>query len=65
MLGKAKVMGYENLVEARAKRAEKYARKIAEKQRRKRSGGQEVPNAMLQVPLIAAGRISQWPAVDG
>jgi hypothetical protein len=51
----AKVMSYEDLVEARAKRAEKDARKIARKQRRKRSGGQEVvPDAMLQVPLAAA-----------
>lgn len=42
VLGKAKVMSYGDLVEARAKRAEKDARKIAKKQRRKRSGGQEV-----------------------
>ena len=55
VLGKAKVMSYEDLVEARAKRAEKDARKTAKKQRRKRSGGQEVvPDAMLQVPLAAA-----------
>lgn len=55
VLGKAKVMSYEDQVEARTKRAEKDARKTAKKQRRKRSGGQEVvPDAMLQVPLAAA-----------
>lgn len=55
VLGRAKVMSYEDLVEARAKRAGKDARKAAKKQRRKRSGGQEVvPDAMLQVPLAAA-----------
>ena len=55
VLGKAKVMSFEDLVEARAKRAEKDARKIAKKQRRKRSGGQEVvPDATFQVPLAAA-----------
>jgi len=55
VFGRAKVMSYEDLVEARAKRAGKDVRKAAKKQRRKRSGGQEVvPDAMLQVPLAAA-----------
>lgn len=54
VLGKAKVMSYEDLVEARAKRAEKDARKAAKKQRRKRKGEQEVvPDATLQMPLAA------------
>lgn len=57
VLGKAKVMSYEDLVEARAKRAEKDARKTAKKQRRKRVGGQEVvPGATVQVPLAGAAQ---------
>lgn len=55
VLGKAKVMSYEDLVEARVKRTEKDARKAAEKQRRKRKGEQEGnPDALYQAPLAGA-----------
>lgn len=55
VLGKAKVMSYEDLFEARAKRAEKDARKAAKKQRRKRKGEEEaVLDATFQSPLLTA-----------
>lgn len=55
VLGKAKVMSYEDLVEARTKRAAKDARKAAKRQRRKRKSDQEVvPVAALQTPYAAA-----------
>lgn len=48
VLGKAKVMSFEDLIEARTKRAAKDARKAAKKQRRKRKSDQEVvPDAAL------------------
>jgi hypothetical protein len=48
-------MSYEDLVEARTKRAAKDARKAAKKQRRKRKSDQEVvPEAALQTPHAAA-----------
>jgi hypothetical protein len=55
VLRKANVMSYEDLVEARTKRAAKDAKKAAKKQRRKRKSDQEVvPDAALQAPLAAA-----------
>lgn len=64
VLGKAKVMSYEDLVEARAKRAEKDARKAAKKQRRKRKGEQEgVLDATSQAPLVAAAESTNSPVL--
>lgn len=57
VLGKAKVMSYEDLVEARAKRTERDAKKSARKQRRKRKGNQESPQDATFQPSFTAATI--------
>jgi len=55
VLRKAKVMSYEDLVQARTKRAAKDARKAAKKQRRKRKSDQEIVPAGCSVAEATCG----------
>jgi hypothetical protein len=65
VLGKAKVMSFEDLVEARTKRAEKEANKVAKK---KRTRGRKPKDSALEVHIhevaseIACTREAQRPA---